>query len=269
MSTMMADLSSTIPGWTLIHFWADQNWTRDILWKCFWYISIWYLFTIFHTHFLQFKYIIIWYLRPIYLLVSVLIHFWVYQSVFDTLLSVSKLYQKWIKRRCPILIGSKVYQSSASDNCHNIAVNHNDHLLSTMMTSINHDDPRSCQPGWSLCQPTGLSSSIHARFISSIHWTQISAQEVDRSCVSHDDQCHPSTTMTMVMPTMIIVCQSWWAVCRQPWWHYNAVNHDEDFPVNHDVRQLCHKLCWPQSCHSVRMITKSTMMTNVINLDDP
>ena len=41
------------------------------------------------------------------------IHFWVYQSV------LAKLYQKWIKTRsrtrCPILIGSKVYQSSARD----------------------------------------------------------------------------------------------------------------------------------------------------------
>ncbi len=59
----------------------------------FWYIGIWYLFTPFHTHFIQFRYdflssIIIWYTFEC--IEVYLIHFWVYRSVFDTLLSVSK-----------------------------------------------------------------------------------------------------------------------------------------------------------------------------------
>ena len=73
----------------------------NTLLTCFWYIGI-------DTHFIQLRYdflssIIIWYTLEC---IKV-------QSVFDTLLSVSTLYQKWINKiRCPILIVSKVYQSS-------------------------------------------------------------------------------------------------------------------------------------------------------------
>ncbi len=66
------------------------------------YISIWYFFTSFHTHFIQFQcdflsLIIIW--HTFECIIVYLIHFWN---------SVSKLYQKWIKTRtrCPIVISS-------------------------------------------------------------------------------------------------------------------------------------------------------------------
>ncbi len=57
-----------IPGWTMIHFWADQNGQaiKYIVLTC-WYISIWHLFTPFHTtHFIHFRCdflssLIIWY----------------------------------------------------------------------------------------------------------------------------------------------------------------------------------------------------------------
>ncbi len=84
----------------------------------FWDVFDTSVFDTFSRHFIQFRYdflssIIIWYTFGC---INVyLIHFWVYQNfVFNTLLSVSKLYKKWIKTRWPILISSKyVHQSSA------------------------------------------------------------------------------------------------------------------------------------------------------------
>ncbi len=82
------------PDWTLIHFWADQNWTRGnwtLLTSVFWY-----LFTPFHTHFIQFRYDFLSSIN------HYLIHFWVYQNVFDTIECINSVHQKWIKTRCPI-----------------------------------------------------------------------------------------------------------------------------------------------------------------------
>ncbi len=94
-------------SWHLIHFWADQKWTRvHSFLTYFWYISIWYSF---HTMSYTFHTILIWFSITNHYL----IHFWVYQ---DCIKSVSKqggsnlfCFSQYILN---CLIRSKMYQSS-------------------------------------------------------------------------------------------------------------------------------------------------------------